>query len=276
MDNKKSLIIKIVFGLILVGIVFFVLSSSRKGPVYKLPSVPKPAPVQQPAQPPAKLIDLTNWKLTLPITSPSDPTQPLEILQPELATYQLRPWFQLAPDKKGVLFRAPVNAPTTSNSSYPRCELREMTDSGTQEFFWPSTSGTHTLFLDEAITAVPQYKPDVVAGQIHGDTDDLIVVRLEGQKLYLARSKANLFTLDDNYVLGTRFTIKFVASNGQVTVYYNNSATPIYTLEKKVKQAYFKVGVYTQSNCKTEQSPELCTADNYGEVMVYQAKVTHE
>ncbi len=44
----------------------------------------------------------------------------------------------------GVQFRAPVDGVTTSGSSYPRSELREMTDSGSSEASWSSTSGTHS------------------------------------------------------------------------------------------------------------------------------------
>jgi hypothetical protein len=196
-------------------------------------------------------------------------------MQPQLATYKLSPWFIVSSDKSSIVFRAPVNAPTTANSGYPRSELREMSSNGSTEAFWSSTTGTSTLFIDEAITATPKNKPDVVAGQIHGDTSDLLVVRLEGQHLFLDRNKTNLFTLDNNYTLGKRFTVKFVVSSGQVAVYYNSSSSPIYTLQKKVKQAYFKVGVYTQSNCQTEGSPDLCSANNYGEVTVYKATVTH-
>jgi hypothetical protein len=225
---------------------------------------------------PSQILDLSNWKLTLPVTTPADPSLPLEIDQPELATYRMSPWFTLASDKRGVIFRASVNAPTTVNSSYPRSELREMTANGKEDAYWPSTKGTHTLFLDEAITAVPQGKPEVVAGQIHGDSDDLLVIRLDYPKLYLARGKSNLYTFDENYDLGKRFTVKFMAQDGKIIVYYNNGSVPVYTLEKKVNQAYFKVGVYTQSNCETEGSPDLCTADNYGEVVIYQAVVTHQ
>jgi len=224
---------------------------------------------------PSQIINLGQWKLTLPIQS-DDSELPADIKQPELATYQNPPWFRPTADKKGVAFRAPVNAPTTANSDYPRTELREMTTDGKEEFFWPSTEGTHTLILEEAITAVPKHKPDVVAGQIHGDDDDLIVVRLEYPKLFLARGKANLATLDENYTLGKRFTVKFVAANGQVKVYYNNGVSPVYTLDKKVNEAYFKAGVYTQSNCETESAADLCNPDNYGEVIIYNLAVSHQ
>lgn len=267
--KKKQFAVGAVFLLLLVGVVALVYSFYGKKPALQ--------PARNIISPsyPAQRIDLSNWKLTLPITDPNDPTLPLEIIQPELAAYEMSPWFALAADKKGVIFRAPVNAPTTANSSYPRSELREMTDHGTKDFFWLFTSGTHTLFLDEAITSAPKNKPDVVAGQIHGDNDDLIVIRLEDKKLFVARSRANLVTLDDNYTLGKRFTIKFVAQGGKISVYYDGAADPVYVLDKKVNQAYFKVGAYTQSNCETEGSADLCNSNNYGEVVVYQATATH-
>ncbi|MGW8184625.1 MAG: polysaccharide lyase family 7 protein [Candidatus Moraniibacteriota bacterium] len=275
MENKKWLII---LGslLFLAGVTIFIFSFLKKTPVDKIPPIFKPIPERPTEPPPSQLLDLSNWKLNLPLISIDDEEKPLEIRQPELATYQMGPWFKSTPDKKGIVFRAPVNAPTTSNSNYPRSELREMTADGKDEFFWPSDKGTHTLFLEQAITATPKNKKDVVAGQIHGDDDDLIVIRLEDQKLLLSRGKSTLATLDENYTLGKIFTIKFVAQNGKIATYYNDSLPPVHTLEKKVKQAYFKVGVYTQSNCETEELSELCSANNYGEVIIYQLKVSHE
>lgn len=225
---------------------------------------------------PAQIIDLSNWNLTLPEVTASDKILLTTVRQPALATYFMDPWFVASPDKKGVVFRAPVNASTTENSNYPRSELREMTADGSKEAFWSSTAGIHTLFIEEAITAVPMVKQDVVAGQIHGDDDDLIVIRLEYPKLFISRGSSNLFTLDEKYTLGKRFSVKFLATDGKIMVYYNEGLAPVYILEKKVEQAYFKVGVYIQSNCDTEGEASLCSSDNYGEVIVYKTKVTHE
>lgn len=225
---------------------------------------------------PARVLPLTNWKVTLPIAFADNPKEPLEISQPELATYQANPWFTTTPDEKGVIFRAPVNGITTNNSGYPRSELREMTLNGTEDAYWSSKEGRHTLYIEQAITAVPKGKPEVVAGQAHGDDDDLLAIRLDYPKLYLARNKKNLATLDEHYVLGKRFSISFVASDGMFRTFYNGSDTPVYTLDKEVDKAYFKAGVYTQSNCETEEAPELCTSDNYGEVVIYRIQVGHE
>lgn len=40
---------------------------------------------------PSEVLDLTNWKLTLPTGEDEDPT---EITQPELASFSADPWFR--------------------------------------------------------------------------------------------------------------------------------------------------------------------------------------
>lgn len=265
--------LKITSGLLLVGflaLLIFYLAAPKAG---KNQPTTKTAPY--PAEKyPAQILDLSDWKITLPVRAGDGQVAPQEIQQPQLAAYVLSPWFTTTPDTRGVVFRAPVNGFTTNGSDYPRSELREMTDNGTKDAYWSSKTGTHIMFLEEAITAVPKNKHDVVAGQLHGDDDDLLVIRLEYPKLYISRGNSNLYTLDENYTLGKIFNIKFVTSDGKIMVYYNDSAAPVYSLDKKVNKAYFKAGVYTQSNCSTEESPDLCNADNYGEVIIYKATVT--
>lgn len=225
---------------------------------------------------PSKVLDLTNWKMTLPVGTEKKPKSPMEIRQPNLAAYKLEPWFILTPQEDGVVFRAPVKAPTTSGTKYARSELREMKDKGANPASWSSAEGVHSMFIEEAITAVPKAKQHVVAGQIHDADDDIIVIRLEQPNLYVNVDGENVFTLNSNYILGERFTVKFVAEDGQTKVYYNNNSNPAYTLDLDYTEAYFKAGVYTQSNCKTEEKEEFCNSDNYGEVIIYKVEVTHK
>lgn len=232
----------------------------------------QPTTTQTP-QYPAQVINITNWKITLPI---GEDDHPNEIKQPALSKYKIDPWFLVSSDGKGIRFRAPVNGATTSGSGYPRSELREMTNNGMAQASWTSTSGIHTMFLDEAITAVPMHKQHVVAGQIHDNSDDITVVRLEYPNLYVNVNGKNVYTLDSHYTLGKRFTIKWVVSDGQTRLYYNNSQAPVYVFSKNYTNSYFKTGVYTQSNCGREGSPNLCNENNYGEVVVYQIVVTHQ
>jgi hypothetical protein len=74
---------------------------------------------------PAQVLDLTNWKLTTPAKNSNGDA--LEVSQPALATYRNASFFDIGPKGVGVLFTAAAGGATTSGSSYPRSELREMT-----------------------------------------------------------------------------------------------------------------------------------------------------
>lgn len=219
---------------------------------------------------PSQILNLDNWKITLPI---GQSEKPLEIEQPKLASYYINPWFEITEDLKAIRFRAPVNGVTTNGSDYPRSELREMTNSNSKAG-WSSGSGVHTMLLDQAITSVPQIKKDIVAGQIHDGSKDIIVVRLNFPNLHIRVDGKDVYTLDSNYELGKRFKIKFLVKNNKTEVYYNDSVAPVYTLEKSYGSSYFKAGAYTQSNCKKEGS--ACNSNNYGEVLIYSLSVTHQ
>jgi hypothetical protein len=215
---------------------------------------------------PAGVLELTNWKLTLPTGSEG---KPAEVKQPELADYAKDPYFVV--EGKGVRFRAPVDGVTTSGSSYPRSELREMTDNGQEKADWSSTSGTHTLIVDEAVTRLPAEKPHLVTAQIHDADDDVSVFRLEGTKLYLTDGDTPHHKLiTSTYALGTRFQAKFVVGDGKIKAYYNGVL--VSTISKDFSGGYFKAGAYTQANCDNS-SP--CSATNYGETVIYSLTVQH-
>lgn len=152
-----------------------------------------------------------------------------------------------------------------------------MDSTGKDGASWTSSSGVHTMIIDQKITATPQGKKHIVAGQIHDKNDDVIVIRLEGSKLFVDINGNDGPTLDANYTLGKRFTVKFEVQNNQTKIYYNGSSTPAYTLNKSYTGAYFKAGAYTQSNCDTEgDKGGTCSANNYGEIVVYSVTVTHQ
>ncbi|MFI5733887.1 polysaccharide lyase family 7 protein [Kribbella sp. NPDC051587] len=215
-------------------------------------------------QVPADVLDLTNWKVTLPIGANESPT---EIKQPALATYSNDPYFKVVGD--GVQFRAPVNGVTTSGSGYPRSELREM--NGSSNASWSSTSGTHTLVVRESFDHLPADKPQLVGAQIHDANDDVTVFRLEGSSLYITNGDTTHHKLvTSSYVLGTVFEAKFVVSGGQTKAYYNGVLQT--TITKNYSGAYFKAGAYTQANC-TNSSP--CADTNYGQTTLKSVAVTH-
>ncbi|WBQ04698.1 polysaccharide lyase family 7 protein [Kribbella sp. CA-293567] len=220
---------------------------------------------------PAEVLDLTRWKVQLPIDDPNQSgTQVLQVTRPRLNTYVLSPWFKPTSSCDGVQFRNAVNGVKTPNTTYARSELREMQTNGTTEAKWSSNSGTHTMVIDQAINHLPNTKPQVIAGQIH-DGDDRATFRLDGKALYVTRDNDTRFKLvDSNYVLGTRFQAKFVVSNGSIKAYYNGALQT--TIPVSFTTGYFKAGVYTQANCDNS-SP--CNTSNYGQNTIYGLSVTH-
>ncbi|MEO3754497.1 polysaccharide lyase family 7 protein [Streptomyces sp. B6B3] len=220
------------------------------------------------AELPSEVLDLSDWKVTLPI---GDDEEPTEIFQPDLADYSHDPFFTVTEAGDAVQFRSPVNGVTTGGSSYPRSELREMEPGGGDETEWSSTSGTHTMTVEEAFTHLPEDKPEVVGAQIHGGDDDVTALRLEGSELWITEGdETNHHLITDEYELGTVFELRYVVSGGEIEIYYNGELQT--TLDHSDSTNYFKAGAYTQANCENS-SP--CSDDNYGETNIYAVEVTH-
>ncbi|MFE6775609.1 polysaccharide lyase family 7 protein [Streptomyces sp. NPDC057702] len=220
------------------------------------------------AELPSDVLDLGDWKLTLPVGGDEAPT---EIRQPELDGYAHDPYFTVADSGRAVRFRAPVNGVTTSGSNYPRAELREMRRGGGDEIEWSSTSGRHTLTVREAFTHLPKDKPQVVGAQVHAGDDDAFVIRLDGTKLYVTKGDTSRYHLiTDDYRLGTVFEVRYVVADGKIRVYVNGELET--TIDHVDPTNYFKTGAYTQANC-TNSTP--CDASNYGEVEVHDVRITH-
>lgn len=212
---------------------------------------------------PAGIINLSNWKLTLP----TGDDEPDEVNQPKLTQFRHERCFHTTPVGDGVVFRAPVGGATTANSDYPRSELREMTAGGKKEASWSGESGTHVMTINQAITALPRGKAEVVAGQIHDEEDDIVMVRLHGSKLFVEGDGKQIGVLDPAYRLGTRFTVQFVATPGLIRITYNGIKTV--SLERDGSEYYFKAGCYTQAN------DDNADEDSYGEVVIHSLTVQH-
>jgi hypothetical protein len=148
-----------------------------------------------------------------------------------------------------------------------------MTDDGSTEAAWDMTAGKHTFEATLAFTELPRQKPQVVGMQIHDGSDDVTTIRLDGTKLWVSKGDTtNHKLLTSSYSLGKKVTVKYVATGGTIKVYYNGALAT--SIGSKAPANYFKVGAYTQANCDNS-SP--CDGNvNYGEVHVYDTKVTHQ
>jgi hypothetical protein len=183
----------------------------------------------------------------LPTGATGDPDT---VHQPDLASYSSA-HFTLNDTRDGVVFTAPVDGTTTKNSRYARSELREM--NGAEEAAWPNTSGAHTLAVTQAVTRLPEAKPEAVTAQIHDGSDDVVQIRLEGHRLLVQYDGNQQVDLDPHYTLGTRYTVTLTAAAGRVRVRYNDQ--PPVDLPLSGTGWYYKAGAYVQSNTTTGDRP---------------------
>jgi poly(beta-D-mannuronate) lyase len=216
---------------------------------------------------PSSILDLSNWYLGIPVDTPQISGSPDIIRQPQLTGYTSPDWFHSDAAGDGVVFDVNAGGFTTSGSDYPRTELREM--NGTQNAAWDSTVGTNTMQVTEAITELAPIKPAMVSAQIHDDSDDVVQVRLDGKVLSVTGNDGKTkFTLQSNYVLGTIFTVKLVATAAGIQVFYNGALAT--TIAAFGTGYYFKAGAYLQSNVAQGNVPGAL-----GEVIIYDLSVTH-
>lgn len=214
---------------------------------------------------PAQVLNLSAFKVTLPVGSGN---KPKEVGPPQLDKYELKPWFY-TDNGVDVVFRANVDGVTTSNSGYPRSELRQLKGNGDLAA-WSNRNETWSMECVLAFTHLPGSKPHVVGMQIHGDdnTDDLTVLRLEGNNLYVTKQDDTHYDLiDGSYSLGTWITVKVIAKKGGGIDWYYNGVK-VATVAGVWSGLYFKTGAYVQAN--------ESNGTGYGEVKIRSVKIVRQ
>jgi hypothetical protein len=218
----------------------------------------KPAAFDPKKALPSQLLDLSKWKISIPIGAGTT-----QITQPGLATLS-------SADFKAVYaiaFTVPVGGTVQPGAAYPRSELREMNANGV-EASWPTTSGTHTMELTQRVMHLPRVKPQLVAGQIHDANEYVILIRLDSQTLYVEYGDRSIGVLDPAYAIGATFTVKVVASDGFIDVFYNGV--------RKAHQADRRAGCYFKAGCYLQTNPSKGdAASDYGQVEILALAITH-
>jgi hypothetical protein len=151
-------------------------------------------------------IDLTTWKLTLPV----DKSGAFGGSATEVTSLQgyLHPLYFYTASDGALVFNAPADGATTSGSSYARSELREM--SGGDKAAWTLQQGgvlTATLEVDQVPLKSDGSAGRVIVGQIHGQDDELVRLYWEKGTVYFMNDQAGAKNTE------TRFD--FTAANGQ-------------------------------------------------------------
>jgi Alginate lyase len=225
-----------------------------------------PAPRSSALSGSGPVLDLSDWKLQLPVES-GQSGQIEEVKWPALRSYASW-YFHLNDAGDGMVFRATAGGQTTPGAKFARSELRQMMNGGTRQAAWTSAGSTWSMTLREAITRLPPGRPAIVAGQIHGIGSHYVaLVRLDNHRLWVKTEAGSQGTLDENYQLGTVFTVRFIASGDVIRIYYND--VPKVELHEGCTGCYFKAGAYLQSNTKWD------APDAYGEVIIYALAVSH-
>ena len=223
------------------------------------------------ALPPGANFDLTHWYLTLPESGA--PTVSASRLTDG---YTNRQWFYTGADGAMMMW-APVNGGTTSGSSFPRSELRELLDPGDVSENW-TAPGRHVLEGQCKIHQLPSTGRTVVA-QIHGYVGSAPVLVLIKTVNGMLNAQFRLRVADAVYeyvplaplVLGEMITYRIEMVDGLLTVTINGASATRNILADDAawgaQTFYFKAGSYPQDNAGDSAEGSL--------VGYYSLRVTH-
>lgn len=249
-------------------------------------------------------IDLSHWKVTLPIGRP-DEVEPPEILD-YANNEKLKPFMFNDSVNGALVFYTYPGGATTANSSYPRTELREQMVAGSNDTNWTFAQGGRmkgTLSMDEISKDANGNYHRTIVMQIHGrltdEQRDLIgeddnnappilkiywtygKIRVKSKILKDIDASGNdvlsvdAWDDDEGYTFieevgFDKFTLEIIASEGRMEVILNNNESIVYDdihIEKwGVFENYFKAGNY------------LATLDKgaFARVKFYELDVFHE
>ena len=247
-------------------------------------------------------IDLSNWKVTLPIGNPTEVTPP-EILN--YATNEILKPFMYNDSINGALVFYTYPGASTTNSSYSRTELREQVDPGSNTTNWTFAQGGNmkgTLSMDDISKESDGDYHRAMVMQIHGrltnEQRDLIgendnnappMLKIYWQEGYIravAKALKNIdaseteilytdaWTDGDSYTFSEyvgfeKFTFEIKVSDGRMEVILNETVSKVFDdihIQKwGIFENYFKAGNYLQT--KDEGS--------FAKVKYYDLTVTH-
>lgn len=261
-------------------------------------------PDEEPVENDYKLpeIDLSNWKVTLPIGNPSE-VEPPEIL--DYATNETLKRFMYNDSTDGSLVFYTYPDSSTPNSSYSRTELREQMEPGSNNKNWTFEEGGKM----RGTLSVPEISKDengdyhrVIIMQIHGrltnaqrdliDEDDnnappILKIYWNDGKVRVKTKVLKDINASDEEILHTdawgddegfnfskevgheAFTLEIIASEGRMEISLNDDETVVYDdlhMQRwSVFENYFKAGNYLVS---TDENA-------FSKVKYYELEVTH-
>jgi hypothetical protein len=145
-------------------------------------------------------IDLSHWKVTLPIGNPTE-VKPPEILN--YATNAMLKEFMYNDSTDGSLVFYTYPGASTANSSYSRTELREQMEPGSNEVNWTFKQGGRM----KGTLSVPE-----ISNDSNGNPHRTIIMQIHGR---LTNEQRDLIGEDDN---NAPPVLKIYWANGRVRV----------------------------------------------------------
>jgi len=247
------------------------------------------------------IIDLNNWKVTLPIGKPS------EVEPPEILDYQnndiLKPYMYNDKEELAVVFYTEPGT-STANSSYSRTELREQMVPGSDNTNWTFEQGGRmkgTLRMDEISKDSNGKFHRSIIMQIHGrltneqkkelgqkDNNAPPVLKIYWNKGRVRVLRKILKDVNVSYpeilkkgawtdegkwfkqrVDNDKFTLEVIASDGQMKVVLNDEEEMLFDdLHMKkwgIFENYFKAGNYLATK----------DSESFARVKYYNLEVSH-
>ncbi|HYH26974.1 MAG TPA: polysaccharide lyase family 7 protein [Blastococcus sp.] len=142
---------------------------------------------------------------------------------------------------------------TSSNTKYPRCELREYRNGSKAS--WSGSSGLHVMSGRTTVIHMEDDKPEMVVAQMHDGSDDTLQIRCEGTEWVCNINGETHSTSLGNFSWGTEVAWEIRVDDGTLTIRING-ATKITTDPGWGGGQYFKVGVYPQQNSTDQDNPD--------------------
>jgi len=164
------------------------------------------------------------------------------------------PYFYINDAGTHVVFRTPMNGGrTSSNTKYPRTELREYINGSKAS--WNGGSGTHLMSGRTRILHMEDDKPEYVFAQMHDGSDDTLQLRWENGTLRASINGETHSTTMGNFPIGTEFAWEIRVSSGTLTIKINGS-TKITSDPDFGSGNYFKTGSYPNQNSRDQDNPD--------------------
>ena len=208
-----------------------------------------------PSLPPGSNFDLSAWKLQTLDTNNNF----VEISGTQIKAGYSSSFFYTNTQDGSMIFKVPGNGATTSGTTYPRVELRQMTKGANWAL---ADTAQHYLYAQCKVITVAHAKPQIVIGQIHGSENNSELLKLrwtgdqQGQCYIEARFQSNDssrteygVTLANSMSLGDLITYTITMKKGKITVTVNGkSGSESYTTYYygTSDSYYFKAGDYFQ------------------------------